>query len=291
MIRSSFAFYGLLCLALASLVEGKTAVLFGATGTVGNEVLRSIFHHESLFTKLVIVGRSFPSKVTDLLQATTVEVVRIELQDLGSVDTDEQLLALGTADACFIATGSGHPYLSDLASMHYVEIEMTASMTKLCSKLGVQSLTTFSAADAPENPTPYTKEELDRGSDGTPLGWFGMIYHIFSIYGLKERAVLSNALPTIPIIRIFQPSTIVTAEIRYGWVDRVLFKIHSWMDPWIPSQHRSVPVGLLGKAMVEDAVAVLSSDATEPGVTRFTYNDFVRIAGTDSDPDATTTEL
>jgi len=63
--------YGLLLATALSfsttaVVEAKTAVLFGATGAVGNEVLRSIVRSQ-FFTKIILVGRtSFPPKVTDL---------------------------------------------------------------------------------------------------------------------------------------------------------------------------------------------------------------------------------
>eukprot|EP00536_Pseudo-nitzschia_multiseries_P001878 jgi/Psemu1/182214/e_gw1.24.88.1 len=267
--------------------EANTAILFGATGAVGNEVLQAIIRNNSYFTKLVIVGRSFPPKVTDLLPESTSlqlpQVVKVQLADLGNVDHNSELLALGNADACFIATGSGHPYLYDFGNFHFVEVDMVASMTRLCEKLKVRSLTTFSSIDTVfENAKPYPKGELETRSDGAPMGWWTLLAEIQNIMALKEIAVTDNSV-TIPFVRIFQPCNIITEEIRYGWLDWAIFKIQPWIDPWIPTKYHSVNVTLLGMAMVRDAIRLLSGTNTdeEYGATRLTYGDFLRIAEKD----------
>jgi len=295
-----FLAYGLLLAAALSLstttavVEAKTAVLFGATGAVGNEVLRSIVRNP-FFTKVILVGRRFPPKVMDLLSPQSSssqlpEVVKVQLPDLNDIDKNEELLAM-EADACFIAVASGFPHLSDLHDLYSVEVDMAASMTRLCSQMHVQSVTVFSAIDPGKNPEPFTEEELVKKDDATPLGWWNMLKHIVRIMGLKENAVTSNS-KTIPFVRIFQPSNIITEEIRYGWLDWTIFQIHPLLDPWIPTRYHSVNVTLLGMAMVGDAVRVLSGTTTstsdddmtardEDGATRLTYGDFLRVAETD----------
>ncbi|VEU39655.1 unnamed protein product [Pseudo-nitzschia multistriata] len=273
-------------LSLSSYIaEAKTALLFGATGAVGNSVLRAILRNNSFFTKIIIVGRRFPPKVTDLLPASRQqlpEVVRVELPDLGNVDQNEELLAMGPADACFIATGSGFPHLYDFRSFHFVEVDMVASMARLCEKLKVQSLTSFSSVDPEEHPTPYTREELESGDDGTPIGWWGLLTTMVNVMGLKEVALTENS-GSIPFVRIFQPCNIITEEIRYGWLDWTIFRIHPWIDPIIPTKYHSVDVVLLGMAMVRDAINLISvsfanSDA-DRNPKRLTYGDFAEISG------------
>lgn len=293
--------YGLLFAAALSLstttavIEAKTAVLFGATGAVGSEVLRSIVRNP-FFTKVILVGRRFPPKVTDLLSPQSSssssqlpEVVKVQLSDLNDIDKNEELLAM-EADACFIAVASGFPHLLDLHDWHSVEVDMAASMTRLCSQMHVQSVTVFSAIDSVENPEPFSEEELAKKDDVTPMGWWNLLKDSVRMMGLKENAVTSNS-KTIPFVRIFQPANIITEEIRYGWLDWTIFRIQPLLDPWIPTRYHSVNVTLLGMAMLGDAVRILSGTTTssdddmtardEDGATRLTYGDFLRIAEKD----------
>ena len=293
-------------------VRANTAVLFGATGAVGNEVLRAIIdandedndNGDPFFTKLVVVGRrAFPPKVEDLLPASPTdlpEVVRIEIPNLEHADQQEELVERITGDgaavACFHAIGSGHPYKYDFHSFHSIEVTMGGSIARLCGKMGSTSVTVLSAIDSEPNPEPYSAEEV--APTGVPLGWWRLVVEMIRVMGLKEQAVISNAraaaTTSLPHVRIFQPSNIITEEIRYGWLDWTLFKIHAVIDPVIPTKYHSVTTELLAKAMVKDAMNVLTGKASDgavvdkDGATRFTYGDFLRITGEGS---GTMTEL
>lgn len=297
-------------------VQANTAVLFGATGAVGNDILRVILaakdsenNSNPFFSKLILVGRrAFPSKVEDLLTPSSKdhpEIVRIQIPNLEHVDENEELAAHVTNDgadvACFIAVGSGFPQLSDLHDWHSTEITMAASMARLCGKTGATSLTLFTSMDAEANPKAYSAEEL--APTGIPMGWWPVVLGTMRVLGLKEEAVISNTMDAaasatdVPQIRIFQPSNIITKEIRYGWVDWTFFKFHSVMDPYIPTRYHSVTTELLATAMVNDAMSILSGKpaggivSDKDGATRFTYGDFVRIAGENYGREGTTTEL
>jgi len=304
-------------------VRANTAVLFGATGDVGNEVLRAILavsnaktNDKPFFTKLVLVGRrAFPPKVEDLLTpspADLPEIVRIEIPNLEHVDQHEALLTHATEDgsdvACFIAVGSGFPHLSDLHDWHSVEVTMAGSMARLCGKAGAASLTTFTSVDVEANPEAFGAEELV--PTGVPMGWSRMVLGIMRVLGSKEEAVISNAgasaraaAARVPRVRIFRPSNIITKELRYGWLDWTIFKLHAILDPYIPTRYHSVTAELLATAMVKDAMNVLSGrsvalpesaggTATEKhGAIRFTYGDFVRIAGENAGTEEMSTEL
>lgn len=260
----------------------NTAILFGANGTVGSEVLRAIVENP-FWDKLILVGRRFPAKVTDLLPDDSTlgkqqpKVVQIQLSDLSNVDENQELLEM-KADACFIAVGSASPQEMALKDWHSVEVELIASMTRLCNKIQVQTVTLLSAIDVQEEASPFTEDELN--ADGTPLGWFKMISKYGRMMGLKELAV-KNESKDIPFVRIYRPNTIVTKEFRYGWVDWTIFKLHKVLDPIIPTQYHSVEVDLLAAAMASDAAIILSTnregDGITPGEATLTYGDFVGI--------------
>jgi hypothetical protein len=269
--------------------NAHTALLFGANGAVGLEVLRSIVDNNSLWEELILVGRRFPSKVTDLLpdlssageeqqQQLLPKVTQIQLSDLSNVDENEELLQM-KADACFIAVGSGSPQDMNLRDWHSVEVDLIASITKLCDKIQVKTVALLSAVDTEDEPIPFTQDKLNT-ADANPLGWMKMVSKYTRMMGLKELAVI-NESKNVPFVRIFRPSNIITKEIRYGWLDWTLFKFHKVFDPIIPIKYHSVKVGLLGEAMVNDAAQMLSSkregDVVSSRVTKHTYGDFLNI--------------
>jgi len=291
-------FVAALSLSAIATAQARTAVLFGATGAVGFDVLRAVLDSSSngsdgqFFTKVVLVGRRFPPKVMDVLPPQTPdklpEVVRIELPDLGEADQHEELLAM-QADACFVAVGSAFPHLSDLHDWHAVEVTMAGSMARLCGKLNATSITIFTAVDPEKDPKAYSDQELAK--TGNPIGWWPVLTDTMRMMGMKERAVVANSEGTIPFVRIFQPSNIITKETRYGWFDWTIFKFHGVFDPWLPTKYHSVTTELLANAMVKDAVNILSGttptptetaitdDVDDDGATRFSYGDFLRIVG------------
>jgi len=306
-----FSFCLIFLIALLSLsrigaTEAKTAVLFGATGAVGNEVLRAILANNQIFTTLILVGRRpFSPKVNDLLSSSSddhpLEVIKVEdITDLGIVDQHDELAAM-EVDACFIAVGNAFPQQSDLYDWHFVDVTMAEAMTRLCVQMQTTVITLFTAIDSDQpDPEPYSEEELTK--TGTPMGWWPVLAGTMRMMGWKEKAVATAAVKKAtaavkippPSIRIFQPSNIITKEMRYGWLDWTVFNFHAIFDPWLPTRYHSVTTELLATAMVTDSVHILSGktpsastttvcgDVGVDGATRFTYKDFVRIvAGED----------
>lgn len=140
--------------------------------------------------------------------------------------------------------GSGNPQDMNLRDWHSVEVDLIASITRLCDKIQVKTVALLSAVDTEDEPIPYTEEELNT-ADANPLGWMKMVSTYTRMMGLKELAVI-NESKNIPFVRIFRPSNIITKEIRYGWLDWTLFKFHKVADPIIPTKYHSVKVELLG---------------------------------------------
>lgn len=280
--------------------DAKTAVLFGATGAVGNDVFRALLANnkkdpqEPYFDKVILVGRrAFPPKVTNLFppSGSKPEIVTVEHADLSTVHQNEELLQVQQADACFNAVGAAFPHQSDLHDWHFVEVTVMESIAKLCAQLQVSSLSIFTAIDGEPDSKPYSEDEL--APTGSPQGWWPVLMGTIRMMRLKERAVISSS-EGIPKIRIFQPSNIVTEELRYGFLDKYLFKIHGFLDKVIPKHYHSVTTQFLGTAMVQDAVELLSgsSSATdEERVTFLDYEDFERIVGEDTAGGENGTEL
>ncbi len=274
-------------LALLSMAQAKTAVVFGATGTVGNEVLRAVANEE-YFTEIIVVGRrEFPPKVTDLLPDNAVKIIH---KDLGTIDQHEGLAEMH-ADACFVAAASGFPHLSDMHDWHYAEVVMAKSIARVCGKMNTTTITIFTAVSGGEA-NEFSEEELVK--TGTPMGWWPVMTETIRMMRLKEIAVILASMGTIPSIRIFRPSNIITKDNRYGWLDWVLFKIHGVVDEWLPTEYHSVTTELLAESMVKDAVNVLSGkteifDVDQKGAVRLDYGDFLTILGKGKEKE--TTEL
>jgi len=193
-------------------------------------------------------------------------------------DKNENLQQM-KADACFIALGVPNPQELTLDYWHSIEIDMIASISRLCNQMQVKTISLLSAIDADEEPEPFTSIEL-RESRENVLGWMGMVYIYARMKGLEERATIM-ASESVPFIRLFHASTIVTDEYRYGLVDRFLFRAHKILDPFIPTKYHSVPVKLLGMAMADDAAEILNSNSNDhvPRIARLTYKDYSQISG------------
>eukprot|EP00558_Chaetoceros_sp_UNC1202_P010088 CAMPEP_0197241170 /NCGR_PEP_ID=MMETSP1429-20130617/7277_1 /TAXON_ID=49237 /ORGANISM="Chaetoceros sp., Strain UNC1202" /LENGTH=399 /DNA_ID=CAMNT_0042700963 /DNA_START=13 /DNA_END=1212 /DNA_ORIENTATION=+ len=256
-------------------------------------------------------------------------ITHVQLPDLTNMHQNESLplpLTNLQADACFIAIGVGSPHKLSLKSWHMIEIDMISSIAHYCTNsIQVRYVALLSAVDAEDHPEPFTEDELEGGKgdeEERPLGWWNMLKYYARMKGLEDRAVTlacssrdhtttasssttaSSNIPSIHL-RLFQPSSIITEEERYGWVDWTLFRLHKVLDPILPTKYHSVKVGLLGMAMAEDAVDILTNgdgvdsgddadstshgptenlsggETSPPRVTQLSYDHYVRIAGSE----------
>ena len=281
--QAHLSLYLLILLAyVITTTNAHTALVFGSSGTVGSEILRAIVSNP-FWEEVVLVGRRFPPKINDLLKQQPIVVHQIQLSNLSNVQDNKELLDMFMTtkiDACFIAVGSGSPQDNNLKDWHSVEVDLVASMTRLCNKIQVKSVTLLSAVDSDDDPTPFTENELNADNNTKPLGWLKMVLKYTRMMGLKEMAVKEEA-KNVPFVRIFRPNTIITKENRYGWVDWTFFKLHAILDPFLPTKYHSVQVGLLGEAMVNDAALILSTidggDGLSSKETKLTYGDFLNI--------------
>ncbi|CAB9503164.1 Inherit from COG: epimerase dehydratase [Seminavis robusta] len=245
--------------------HAHTAILFGASGTVGSEVLRALLANPSFWNEIILVGRRFPT-----LEDSSTRITKVQVSDLATVDQNKDLLQLEHVDACFNAVGAGYPQKLSLSDWYTVDVGIAASVARLCQQIpGVSYISLLSAVTAETNPKPYTAEEMERYNPKKPMGWWGLLMQYDRIKGLAEQAVMSTTTSFNGHISLFQPSTIVTETERYGWLDWTLFRVHPLVDPWLPPRYRSVKVQLLGMAMAMDAQTyVQDSDDSSSKFTR-----------------------
>jgi len=271
-----------LLLILLAFTRAQTAVLFGGSGAVGSEVLKSLLNNSN-FQEVILIGRKSYPKVDEILATKKADskpnFTALTLPDLKDLDSFDKI---DKADACFIAVGIGDVNIVTFEYWHSIEVDLIGTIAKFCDKVHVRSLTLLSAIDVEyESAEPYSEEEIHTENQ-KPMGWAKSISRYYRMKGLEEKAAIMNA-KNVPHIRLFQPSTIVTEEYRYGWVDRTIFAFHAVFDPYVPTQYHSVDVRLLGMAMVADAKKILHSsvgqDASESILAKVTYADYINIAG------------
>ena len=257
-----------------------TAVVFGGSGAVGSEVLKSVLSDE-FFDEVVVVGRHSSFKKIDEIVSSDAGDTKVTTVNLARLEDISTYADIDRADACLIALGAGAPHHDNLQHWLSVEIDLIRTIAEFCNKIHVRSISLLSAVDVEnESAASFTKEEIESYGEGS-LGWINMIILYMRIKGLEERAVIESA-KDVEYIRLFQPNTIVTEQPRYGWFDATLFQLHKLVDPYLPARYHSVHVRLLGAAMVADAKMKLQEevrDGTQQDVSKLSYEDFVSVAG------------
>ena len=358
--------------------KNSVVALFGATCTVGSEVLKSLLLElppsPSSFDQIVLIGRKFPSNIYSLLDSdednsssdvdvdasdngdeedddgidsnnTRLEIV--SLTDLFNLDTNYSqyhpslLQYTNKIDACIIAVGVSEPMkMLSLQQWYSIEVDMVGSIARYCVNVGGATyINVLSTVDAELQPLPFGFEEIQEGHEEEevsqqeqkqkpkPIGWITMLKYYFRIKGLEEQAVIEAATTATATaahaadeskksknkihISLFQPNSIITKELRYGYVDWCIFWIHWILDPILPLPYHSIQVEILGQAMALDAAIQINNnnkkknvagkeeeetttkeeeeeDINNVKVVRYTYNDFMNIINNNNDDAAAT---
>jgi saccharopine dehydrogenase-like NADP-dependent oxidoreductase len=140
---------------IISYVSAQTAVLFGGSGVVGSEVLKSLLSHGS-FEDLIVVGRQSSFKKIDeiILSSATndddddddddagkTKVTRVNLSRVEDISTYTNI---ERADACIIALGASAPHLDNLQQWHSVEVDLIRTIAEFCNKIQVRYISLLS---------------------------------------------------------------------------------------------------------------------------------------------------
>lgn len=204
------------------------AVVLGATGAVGTEVVRALLQSRR-FGRVTTLGRR-PFHIPGAAPEKLVHHVA----DVFDPRAYESLLE-GHA-AAFCTLGLGRPSKVTREELYRVDVAAAAGFASACKRRGVSHFSLLTAVGAnPQSPSYYLrcKGEVEE----------------------KVRAL------GFPHTSFFRPSMIITPANRYGLVQAVLLAVYPCLDPFLLGslrRFRSVKVGDLGKAMVLNAECPIS---------------------------------
>ncbi len=224
--------------------DRRTAVVLGASGSVGNALLRELIRGRS-FAPIVTVGRrSQPEQVATARQAG------VELREKLVPAMDPAALEAATADAVrslegdvvgfsTLGVGAGTAKLT-IDAHRAVDVQLNAAFARGLKASGrVSHLAFMSAAGA------------DPTAAATGSGAAGMARYA-RVKGEAEEAVKQNGPP---VVSIFRPAMIIGSR-HTPWLLEKVLPAFSFMTP---SKYKSITVDQIAKAMI---AAALNTPAT-----------------------------
>lgn len=214
----------------------KSAIVLGASGSVGKAVIEELIRSGSFATIVTLVRRSQPDqKVREVLvpamdpagvEAATIEAVR----SLGGTVVGLSVLGIGA--------GTGKLTIEQHRA---VDVELNAAFARGLKAAGVQHLALMTAVGA--NPT---AKETGSGAAG------GARYA--RIKGEAEEAVKQQG-PAV--VSIFRPAMIIGSQ-HTPWLMEKVLPVFSFATP---AKYKSITAAQIAKAMVATSVAPPAASA------------------------------
>jgi uncharacterized protein YbjT (DUF2867 family) len=223
------------------LMENKRILLFGATGAVGGEALKTLLTLPQV-EKVTAIGRRKADIPADLDLSHKLIQEAVDLNDPAAYSG---YLKGHTHAIC--ALGVGQPSKMSREEFVRIDRDLVLIIARACREAGVTGFSLLSAVGANAQSSFFyskLKGQLEEGLRG--LGF--------------ER------------LRLFHPSMILTPTNRYGSLQGFLLRFWPLLNPVLMgslSKVRGIRVEELGKAM---ALSAVSDD--EPGVKIFHWADF-----------------
>ena len=212
----------------------NTAVIIGATGAVGREIVNEILSGE-YYDRIYILGRSSISKLPDEERLTKIII------DFENIDFDMDILE--NADV-FASLGTTLKIAGSKENQRKIDVDYTVNFAKLCEGK-IRSFNVVSAMGAnSKSKSFYTslKGELEDK--------------------LKEM--------NIGVLRIFRPSLLISKREDKRILEEVFFKISPILKVLLKGKlkkYSPIEASLLGKVIVRFATE-------NKGEGTYTYNDF-----------------
>ncbi|MFK7905027.1 MAG: NAD(P)H-binding protein [Chitinophagales bacterium] len=198
----------------------KNAIILGATGAVGTQVLQSLLQISQI-EKLTLLGRRPVPNIT----ANHVEQHKV---DIFEPKTYGDLLSNHQTAICTL--GVGQP--SKMSKEDFLKIDKQAVLdfAVACKKSGVQHFELLSSV----------------GIDANSSSFF-----------LRAKGELVEEIKALGFERfsVFQPSMILTPTNRYGFLQGVTLKLWPLLKPLLGGgfrKYRGIPVEVLGEAMAKN---------------------------------------
>lgn len=133
--------------------SNKTAILFGATGLVGSELL-GMLENDSRYSKIKVFGRSKPKFTSE----------KVELF-LGDLRNPERLAINLTGDDLFICLGTTIKVAGSKEEFRRIDLELPAKVAAMTRANGVETATVVSSLGANPKSTNFylrTKGEMEQ---------------------------------------------------------------------------------------------------------------------------------
>lgn len=212
----------------------NTAVIIGATGAVGREIVNEILSGE-YYDRIYILGRSSISKLPD---DSRLEKIII---DFNNIDFDMDILE--NADV-FASLGTTIKIAGTKENQRKIDVDYTVNFAKLCEGK-VRSFNVVSAIGAKRNSKNFYN----------------------SLKGELEDALKELNLG---ILRIFQPSLLISKRDDNRFLEEIFMKvapIFQFVLKGKTKKYSPIEASLLGKVIVRFATE-------NKGEGTYTYNDF-----------------
>jgi uncharacterized protein YbjT (DUF2867 family) len=200
-------------------MENYRAVVVGGTGAVGASLVRELLSSQLCEGVVALVRR--PVDQFDTVKGR--EKLALEEVDLSELETATTELASG-CDLAFKTMGIGQPRKVSREVFRRVDLEYAAAFAKGSAAAGIRHISMLSSVGA----------NLDSRS------------FYLRIKGEAEKAVVDAGMTRTSL---FQPSLLVTEEIRYGLQDRVTQVVFPRLSPFLPGKYHEIHVEELGRAM------------------------------------------
>ena len=213
---------------------GNVAVIIGATGAVGREILEEVLEKE-FYKKVYVLGRS---SVTKLVDNEKLEKIVIDFENL-----EFDINILNNADV-FAALGTTIKIAKTKENQRKIDLDYTINFAKICEGR-VRSFNVVSAVGANRKSKSFYS----------------------SLKGELEEQLQKMNLGTL---RIYRPSLLIAKRADKRMMEDFFIKISPMLKPILRGKlkkYSPIEVGLLGKEIVRFAIEYKEKGA-------YTYSDF-----------------
>ena len=212
----------------------KTAVIIGATGAVGKEILKEILA-DNFYNKVYILGRESIGKLGDEERLTKIIV------DFENLNFDTSILE--DADV-FASLGTTIKIAGSKENQRKIDVDYTVNFSKLCEGK-VRSFNVVSAI----------------GANSKSKNFYN------SLKGeLEDKLKVMN----LGVLRIFQPSLLISKRYDKRFLEELFMKVSSIFQLVLKGKAKKyspIEVSVLGREIVRFAIE-------NKGQGTYTYSDF-----------------
>jgi len=191
-----------------------TAILFGATGMVGNTLLHHLLSDDR-YTKIISIGRrKLPLTHTKLTQ---------HIGDLLDPNTYKDKM---TGDHVFICLGTTINKAGTQEKFKKVDVEMPIAIAKTAHQLGIKKIALISSVGANEKSR---------------------------IFYSRCKGEVENKIQTLNFetFYVFRPSFLVGSRSEFRFAEKIGIGVAKILKPITPSNYKPIRDEALAKAMIE----------------------------------------